>query len=744
VVYFAFMDSGTGHEYIRKVNVSAGSCDGIADTDYGNRGNFWNWNAQVGMSVDEATGDLYVAEKTAITKVTPGEVVSTFATGFSSILGLDVWHEPGGSFGAVLVADNFAGSVKAVPLDNPVSREVATGSVVRAVTWSRSSFSAAFWESALMNRVTNANNTSGNIALWPAPLLKAEPYEETARVWISAPDTTDRAGNYQGVVRPSFNPSSTDYSTFKVKAWWGDGVSREICAMLGDAPTTAGYEPIPTASSCGMPWNDPQTGAPNGICDNQEPFNGSAGVGTSKDSNTFKDCQSGCGSSWANACEFEFRITQRYAGDNYRVYFFQPSGKGILKSALVTAWKRAYVENDKMCRKGGLLYAAPALVPDASPGDTWVKVAKEWVELPPPDDPGKWKRRDELASDQKVHIFDTINTYEAAHDIAFVCAITDNLNDPFITVDLGTVAGPTCASNQYQLQYEYNGGVPTPQPPAQPVWDFDLPDPAPPPEHQGRCGGVCVEESGSDADFFAANPSKFSEPFDDAFTSFRVPATGNGAIPYLPQLWFDGHPPSGPTIADRRRFSQLWFQKKRAQAGNPAINDPQNYFHLVGASATESNTGSTLRDTDLSFVFVELIEARCAATNYPAPDRPTCVANFIVNTSDHEITHNYAVNQLAPCSGGHDLYNPPPNPTPPPNQYCNFAWCSGSPGCVDPALTNARCLMSGDPDDTHGSDQAANRRDEINRMECADLGVPIPPCSEEDCGEGIRNQEDPQ
>ena len=741
VVYFAFKDAGAGTEYIKKVNVTAGGCSGITDNDYGNRGGYWNWDYQVGMSVDEATGDLYVPEKTKISVVATNETVSTFKTGFSRLFGVDVWHESGGSFGAVLAADFSTGAVSAVPLDNPgAASAISTGTSLRTVTWSRSSYSTAAWVSALMTRVTLAHNTGGNIALWPAPGLKAEPYEKTAHVWVSAPDTADTA-DYQGVVRDS-DPAATDYSTFKVKAWWGDGVARDICAMLGDAPTTAGYEPKPTLDACWLPWEDPQTGSPNGSCDNQEPFDGSAGVGTSTDTDTFKECESGCGAGWVDACEFEFRITQRYAGDNYRVYFFQPSGKSVIMSALVTAWKRAYVENDKMCRVGGMIYADPGSAPDAGIGDSTVRVAKEKV--------GEtWERRDadlDLHVNQVIHIFDSVNTFEGPHDVAYLCdSIVDNPDDPFITVTLGTAPGTSCVSNPHHLQFRYNGSVPTPgEPPAPPVWDFNHPDPPPPPAHQGEGGGVCVEATGTDADFFMADPSRLNNrdnktgAFDDAFVSFKMPTAGAGVMPYLPSEWFDFEPHDG---VDWCRMSQLWFDNKQPDPILPASDDPHNYFHLVGVSSSSEGLGGLSNSAcNMTLVFVDAVEAACTATIYPAPNYDTCVANYTVHTTDHELAHQFMVNEDPPCDGGHDPGGEA--------HTSNDAWCSGSPGCVDPNLANARCLMSGDPDDSAGGPEAPQRRDRVNRMECEDLGAydpqPDDPCALPDCGFGLRNQEDPQ
>lgn len=693
VVYFAFKDAGAGTEYIKKVNVTAGGCSGIADNDYGNRGGVWDWDFQVGMSVDEATGDLYVPEKTKISVVATNETVSTFKTGFSRLFGVDVWHEPGGSFGAVLAADFSSGAVSAVPLDNPAAASaIAGGTALRTVTWSRSSYSTAAWVSVLMNRMTLAHNTGGNVALLPAPGLKAEPYEGTAHVWISAPDPDDKADSYQGDVRPSYNPSPSDFSTFKVKAWWDDGVARDICAMLGDAPTTADYQPKPTLDACWLPWEDPQTGTPNGSCDNQEPFDGSAGVGTSVDTNTFKECESGCGASWADACEFEFRITQRYAGDNYRVYFFQPSGKGIVMSALVTAWKRAYIENDAMCREGALLNE------DALNGQDLIYIAFHPDGSVPPDP----------SVGETIHIFDADHPMTGDHDLACVRQRTVETPENRVRIDLGEVGN---CSQPYTLQVSDQYDADDNEGPDDP-WDFD----------SGSSAGVCVDGS----DFYTADSSQLNTrsrtgPFDDAFVHFAMPPDGAGILPYFPELDFNG---DVKTVA-ALRFHQIWFDHKRPfscdvgeEECDNCCNEEQNYFHLMGLASRETGDwGKTRFQSDASFSFSQAIEDFCTGCS------PTELANALQRNANHEIAHQFEVN----C----------PNPTPPPSHYHNLndAWCGVCDGGYLPW-----CLMHVD------SEPLANRIDGVDRFCCYNLLADPVLCSSDvtQCGEGLRVTTDPK
>jgi hypothetical protein len=56
----------------------------------------------------------------------------------------------------------------------------------------------------------------------------------------------------------------------------------------------------------------------------------------------------------------ELEVTDQHAGDNYQIEtsfedFSQNPTPPSWMSGIITAWKRVYVENDKMYRKGGIL-----------------------------------------------------------------------------------------------------------------------------------------------------------------------------------------------------------------------------------------------------------------------------------------------------------------------------------------------------------------------------------------------------
>ncbi len=433
---------------------------------------------------------------------------------------------------------------------------------------------------------------------------------------------------------PGLHGSDPQYSTFKVKTWWEDGIAREICAKLGDPPTTAGYEgPKPTADACSHPWD-------NTVCDNQEPFSAPDGVGTSVNANAFEECKdlvNPCGTSRADAAGFEFRITQRYAGDNYRVYFYQPGTTAYVASALVTAWKRAYVENDAMCRVGGMLYADPnpARDPDAQPDETTVRIAKELVE-------GNWVRWDSQLENhigERIELFDTSNTFEGPHDVAYICGVTDLVTDPYLTVELG---GDTFCTTSYYLNHSYNGAVPNPD---TGVWNFDV-ELFGFSEHPGLGGGLCITTGDASTDFFAADPSELNYrdhkvgAFDDAFTSLFLAPDGAGVIPFLPEGWFTLHDPADDPLPDKARLSHLYFANAPEETP-PTYYPSRSYFHLIGASSHPDHIGSTRRFWDVSFVFVTVLEEMCTMDPAiePAPDLATCLANANADTTGHELAH---------------------------------------------------------------------------------------------------------
>src|SRR5262249_17528006 len=111
------------------------------------------------------------------------------------------------------------------------------------------------------------------------------------------------------------------------------------------------YDAAPTTpSDC----DKPRTFA-SAICDNKDDIV-AGGTGSFVEAgNPIQSCKT-CGG--ATPCEWDFRITKRYGGDNYKAYFaFDSSSTAFAgTSDIYTAWKHAHVEREEMCRVGGVLF----------------------------------------------------------------------------------------------------------------------------------------------------------------------------------------------------------------------------------------------------------------------------------------------------------------------------------------------------------------------------------------------------
>jgi hypothetical protein len=707
VVYFAFANTDTSTYEIRKVSQD---CSTIIKSNYGNANWYPNWNPLVGMAVDPANGDLYVAEPTQIKIVHPDETIEVFKTGFTSIYGIDVWREPGYSFGYLIVADSGASQVKAVALDNPSATPivVSSASILRAVTIGWSTYATWAYNITDLIRLIILHNDGNTVPkLREEPFLYAEPYDSSAKIWISSPDATDIA-LHQGHLRPSVE-NSPEFSTIMLKAYWKDGkATQTLCAIMGDPRSSAPYEPAPSPipDGCTHPWKNPSTGTIYAKCDNSEDFV-VGGVGSPHGATDLLSCKSNCGVDKAHACIFEFQISQRYAGENYRIYFWVPDRPWIIKSATVTAWKRVFIEQDKMCRRGGMLWKVPNQEPDPKPGDIAILIAKY-----------NTVRVDNLQLNDIIDIFDASQPYEGDHDKACVIGIDDTTDNRFVTITLGQVVGTTCTATNYPLVYGYHASVPNP---LNSDWDFAI----------GESAGVCATAQG----YFKADTSKLNKrdltgPFDDAFVSFRDTNSGRSVLPYLHTDFFND------LLSYRIRFHQKWFANKNPKTctidGNcvGCCNYPHNYYHLIGAS--DSNAyGKSYEDSDNSYVFIMYIEDTVNLYCQSNPCSGNETNNSIRRTTSHEFAHQFRINSCD--AGGHDTNN---------------AWC-GSPGgsCIsslaecNPNPPNPMvewCLMN----QTNAPFAAAvcQRINGIDRLDCSDLSAhqlcpepdctcPLPPCN---------------
>jgi len=671
VVYFAYEVTNSGLMHIKKV---AADCSGVIDHDYGNMGtNNFNFNPIVGMVVAR-NGDLYVAEKTQIRVIHPDESMQIVKTGFVNLFGLDIIQAGPNDIAILLISDGGVNTIYAMPLDSQNLYPIATASSLRACISAAETVNP--FDGSLPLRIIIAHNDGGKIPLRRYPLLGVSPAKEID-AFISSPNSLEVAP-FHSIIRPS-DPNSTEYTVIKVRAWWKDGMDRFLCAKIADPIDIAGYAPFPS--------NPSNCDSPTVICDNKDAFT-PGGVGSFIDTNQLESCKT-CG---ANPCVYEFRITKRYAGDNYRVFFGTPAWiKYHGTTASITAKKRIYIEKDKMFKRGGIL------ADNAEANTSIIYLAKN------PDG----TRADNIVEGDNIAIFDSSKPYESFHDEACVCKITDNLpppNDFKIKVDLAPIGNCSQPCNPYSLSQQYTASPPDS---TSHEWLFT----------SGNSAGVGVLGSG----FYEADTSDLKQPFDDAFISFAIPTDGSNAIPFMPDKFFSGcnlsgncvdiicFDPDHPIFSKQRRFAKIWFSKS---------NNQYNYVQLMGAgraaqldTCTECGGANPLSQyigfthawnaaiypTNISFIFVKSIEDYC----YP----PNQTKNLIIDTTDHEIAHQFYVNA---ASGYHD-------------NKCNWksfpAGCPALPGpCGVPAEA---CLMNPDRD----SLDAINLFDADDLL-CGDPGCP--------------------
>lgn len=390
------------------------------------------------------------------------------------------------------------------------------------------------------------------------------------------------------------------------------------------------------------------------------------------------------------------KLPERYAGDNLQIAAHSCAFSGACLTNKITyltyvhtGWKRVLVERDKMFRKGGLL----------------------WTDSPAISNQINVYGSSQVSNSDWIVVFDRLHPYESGGERAQVLSVSPPNGDGSLTLTLDRnltnaylASGPLppAAGQKPDFANGESGGFGV-------VSSCDL-DP-----NQINVSGSC---------FFDADMRGIQQTFDDAFVQFLAPRSGMGATPLVPGVVFD--PAHGTAMA---RFSQVWFMNKNTHP--PLLdfeNDPHNYFHLtgVGLDVDGSNAGLTLPESDMTHVMVGVARDQCTLK---APLDPKCEDNYNSSTTLHELTHEFAVNVDPPCQQRHD-----PDPF-------NLAWCGATAGtCPNPDSNDERCLMSGATD----NGQFDYDRDEVNRLECEDLGLPSYDCSNSDCGLGVRDQFDPQ
>ncbi len=683
--FFAFNNSTGNVQHIREL-----SGTGLVDPDYGNFGGVnLNFGSIAGLAFDQDTVpsccNLYVSEDQQIRKIAYDESSSVILGGFTQAMGIahDQVNEP--DPGTLLVSDFGAATLYKVDLNQTSVQSTAVASLSGTRT---ATFANHPLASATCARLANADlsfvlgGEGNNIRQLPDPRISIEPSGPT-RVWISKTRSDD--------VYPSVAQTLDRRITITAKVNPVPNPPRRIYFRVVDPPELSPY----TDGTVLGAW-----------CDNRDPSLVAGVFVSSGDVTAFADTDPATGKA-----SVVMQITDQYAGENYVVqasfddWITSNTTKALAQTGVITAWKRAYIEKDRMFRQGGQIEtSAPAL-------STSIRVF-DWAKLPDvPTCLGGSGCSSIPGGAPCFHIavFDSLNTYEDNPEQPYVshvtCAATGVLELHLVNADM----------TPYPLQKSY---VASPD-------DFgDLAGVT-----TGSSAGFGVVGSG----FYEAELSDQWTTFNDVYLEFWVPPENGATVPYMPRAFFDGIGTStGPL-----RFSQIWFNNKNPLA--PPLdwrNNAQNYFHVVGASDRTNDFGRTLASTDVSFIFLDDMDLPGACGGEPDP--ASCLTNLRRSTTIHEVIHQFEVNVGPNCSAsrGHDWGAPTNSWT---------AWC-GEPGgaCANPVLGNTRCLMSGVPALTPG--QWEQNIDEFNRLECADIALQPtnPPCNHVDCGPGVRDRSDPQ
>jgi hypothetical protein len=382
---------------------------------------------------------------------------------------------------------------------------------------------------------------------------------------------------------------------------------------------------------------------------------------------------------------FYLKVPARYSGDNFQVEVSKCNYAGTVlpervasMSSVYTSWKRVFVEKDRMFRKGGLLAG------DVAQGANTIYIAKTYDAAN-----SRWVRVDNVLLNDRIAIFDTQSTFESPHDEACVIGLANENDDQVarVTALLGTM---DCQGG-YTLARGYMASVS-----AAGVWDFS----------SGRSAGVGVvanpsgvpydtasnQINGVNSAFYDADMRDIEQPFDDGYMEFVGQRSGAGAMPFLPQAWFDAPGANGLPY-----FSQIWFNNFQPAADTPPHADvPHNYMHLIGVSSALGYAGLSNSTFDWSYIFQQGIEG----TNWNPDEK----RNYTRATTDHELGHQFDPNF---CSDLPTCKTPPQPPTWGAHDYRHW-WGATTTDCPN----SNPCLM--DPD-------AGTPTDTVNRLCKEDL-----------------------
>jgi hypothetical protein len=360
-----------------------------------------------------------------------------------------------------------------------------------------------------------------------------------------------------------------------------------------------------------------------------------------------------------------------------------------------TAWKRVYVERDRMFRRGGVLYQSYGSTLDCG-GEGQPACSCGGAGQPPCCGTAGQPPCNQIvvydwtnASDgDTIVVFDETQTYESGGETRTITAIAHN------------GSGLKTLTLNAPLAHNYLASGDDGQNPPHPTFA------------NGHSAGFGVTHSadgqvtdpsanqlnGPGSAFYDADLRDVKQPFTDAYVEVLAPREGMGAVPYVgPATGIYASGSAGRSL--RAFFSSAWFQNGPIE-GN-------NYIHLVGVCGEDAGLlgGDTLPEDKESMIFVETWQKK-----YP---NPAVAAMVIRAATDHELVHQFYVNACAvaeDCSkqaaANHHDFRP--------------RWTATTAGC--PAANANPCLMDPAGGDRTGATNRLCKEDLL-------LGDPVAPCS---------------
>jgi len=518
---------------------------GIIDMNWGNTGVLL-FNNPAGGRFDSA-GNLYVSSTTAIYKIAPNEAVTQVATGFTAAAGIDLSEDTG--IPTLLVADSATGQVFLVNAENGFKEVVGDGFTNPvAVAFSRNlTTGELFYDVAEPTRIIRL----------PDP-----------RVEFTLRDTTP-------VLIHKFRPEDKYPSTFQTEDSKITVEATVIDAARPAAGITVHFRLI-----------DPKDKAPyasTGAGDNK------GGPGALSVATATSDAQ--------GKVRTVLTITGTFAGDNYQIEASiqpPPNFKKIARSGVFTAWKRAYVEYDRMYKVGEFI--------DQTSGAGQPDPTKVFVVNPAT-----------FAVADEVHVlagFITPLTVPATAEgekrtVTSVAADHIVLNAPLANSYPYVGPDPPGGATPYSFVAKVSGG------------------------------------------FHEISPTSkvLSRTFDDPFTEWQfvdggsfVPAWTVIARNDIDARSFAFFKNLEPSVIPKANHVQL------VTAGVLAAPDAG----LAGLTSADNPTGDTA--LNWSWIFRDAIQSSCTGCT------ATQLQNYLSDVTAHELAHQWNVNKPED-PGGHDLQN---------------------------------------------------------------------------------------